>query len=207
MIKDVLKSHHPEAVRLFLLSNHYRSPVDFTEQAMNEATVGLDKIYSLLERVEDEIGDAQQQIQDISPGEYWDRFCEAMDDDVNTARGIGVLFIAVREINRALDLQKKPFSNEAKARIESGRADILNICSLLGILSESPEVYFEKKRSQVLEKQSIGPVAIDRMINDRAAARKSKDWKTADQIRTDLEKMNIILEDRTDGSTVWKINK
>ncbi|MFC1488635.1 DALR domain-containing protein [Thermodesulfobacteriota bacterium] len=157
-------------------------------------------------RVEDEIGDAGG-IQDILPGEYWDRFCEAMDDDINTARGIGVLFIAVREINRALDLQKKPFSNEAKARIESGRADILNIGSLLGILSEPPEVYFEKKKSQVLEKQSIDPVAIDRMINDRAAARKSKDWKKADQVRTDLEKINIILEDRSDGSTVWKINK
>ena len=205
MIKDVLKRHHPEAVRLFLLSNHYRSPVDFTEQAMNEATAGLDKIYTLLERVEGEIGDARG-IQDVSPGEYWDRFCEAMDDDFNTARGIGGLFIAVREINRALDVQKKPFSNEAKTRIESGRADILNIGSLLGIFSESPEVYFEKMKSQVFEKQSIDPVAIDRMINDRDLARKSKDWKKADQIRTDLEKMNIILEDRPEG-TVWKINK
>jgi len=205
MIKDVLKIHHPEAVRLFLLSNHYRSPVDFTEQAMNEAAAGLDKIYTLLGRVEDEIGDAQQ-IQDISPGEYWDRFCEAMDDDFNTARGIGVLFIAVREINRALDDNKKPFSTEAKTRMESNRADILKIGTMLGILSESPEVYFEKKKSQVLEKQSIDPVAIDRMINDRTAARKSKDFTKADQIRTKLEKMNIILEDRSEG-TVWKINK
>jgi len=206
MIKDVLKIHHPEAIRLFLLSSHYRSPVDFTEQAMNEATAGLDKIYTLLERVEDEIGDEQQQIQDISPGEYWDRFCEAMDDDFNTARGIGVLFIAVREINRALDENKKPFSNEEKPRMESHQADILKIGSLLGILSESPEAYFEKKKSQIFEKQSIDPVAIDRMINDRTAARKSKDWKKSDQIRADLEKMNIILEDRPEG-TVWKINK
>jgi cysteinyl-tRNA synthetase len=202
MIKDILKSFHPEAVRLFLLSSHYRSPIDFTDKAMDEASAGLDKIYALLERVEE--NKELSEINNIEPGNYYKQFCEAMDDDFNTARGIGVLFEAVRNINRLLDENKEGLSQDAIKDIISCKSDILKIGGILGIINESPKIYFDKKRSSGLEKRSIDPALIEKMIKDRTDARKAKNWEKADQIRKEFAKMNIIIEDRPEG-TVWKV--
>lgn len=201
MIRDVLKAANPEAVRLFLLSNHYRSPIDFTDKAIDEASTSLDKLYALLERVETITGTAAEQAGE--PGEHWNRFTEAMDDDFNTARGVGILFDAVRRINRELDEQGE-VSEAVKARIQSECSDILKIGGILGILTQSPKAYFENKKVQGLEEKAIDPAVIDQMVQERTEARKSKNWARADVLRKELEEMNILLEDRPDG-TVWKI--
>ena len=204
MIKDVLKIYHPETVRLFLLSNHYRSPIDFTDKALDEAKTGLDKIYAFLERIEKEIGVPPDQ--NIEPGDCWHRFSEAMDDDFNSARGIGILFDTVRNMNRLLDQEKNnDVSPEIKKAAQSDYADILRIGSVLGILMDSPKIYFQRKQTQALEQQSMDPEVIDQMIAERNQARKAKNWAKADQIRNQLADMNIILEDRADG-TIWKIS-
>ena len=203
MIKDVIETYHPEVVRLFLLSNHYRSPIDFTDQAMVEARSGLDKIYAFLERAEEKIGLISNQ--DVETGDCWQRFSEAMDDDFNSARGIGILFDTVRSTNRLLDQHQDNLSQKIKKTIQSNRSDILKIGNVLGILAEPPKVYFDKKRFQGLEQKSIDPAVIDKMVKEREEARKTKDWEKADQIRKQLDDMNIIIEDRPDG-TIWKIN-
>ena len=203
MIKDVIKTYHPEVVRLFLLSNHYRSPIDFTDKAMGEARSGLDKIYAFLERAEEKIGLMSDQ--DVETGDCWQRFSEAMDDDFNSARGIGILFDTVRSTNRLLDQHQDNLSQKIKKTIQSNRSDILKIGNVLGILMEPPKVYFDKKRFQGLEQKSIDPAVIDKMVKEREDARKTKDWEKADQIRKQLDDMNIIIEDRPDG-TIWKIN-
>lgn len=204
MIKDVLSSYHPETVRLFLLSNHYRSPIDFTDKAMDEATVRLDRIYGLLDRAEERLGPVEKG--DLKARPYWDKFREAMDDDFNTALGIAVLFEAVRNLNGLLDAaDKNSLSADAEEAVRAGRADILEIGQkILGILAESPKAYFENKRLRGLEEKSVDPAMIDKMVQDRTDARKAKDWAKADQIRQQLSEMNIVLEDRADG-TVWKI--
>ncbi len=203
MIKDVIKTYHPEVVRLFLLSNHYRSPIDFTDKAMDEARSGLDKIYAFLERAEEKIGLISGQ--DVETGDCWQRFCEAMDDDFNSARGIGILFDTVRSINRLLDQYQDNLSKKIKKTIQSNQSDILRIGNILGILLEPPRVYFDKKRFQGLEQKSIDPAVIDKRVKEREEARKANDWEKADQIRKQLADMNIILEDRPDG-TIWKID-
>jgi len=203
MIKDVIKTYHPEVVRLFLLSNHYRSPIDFTDKAMDEARSGLDKIYAFLERAEEKIGLISDQ--DVETGDCWQRFSEAMDDDFNSARGIGILFDTVRSTNRLLDQHQDNMSQKIKKTIQSNRSDILKIGNVLGILIEPPKVYFDKKRFQGLEQKSIDPDVIDKMVKEREEARKTKNWEKADQIRKQLDDMNIIIEDRPDG-TIWKIN-
>ena len=212
MIKDVLKSYHPEAVRLFLLSSHYRSPIGFTDKAMYEASAGLDKIYTLFERTEKVIGAGsgiKQEIkignhEDTHTGKYWKRFCEAMDDDFNSARGSSVLFDAVRDINRLLDRNKDSLSSETKKAIRSGQTDIVKIGSIFGILTESPHAYFETIKSQGVARMSIDTAYIEKMVQERADARGAKDWDKADRIKKQLTEMNIILEDRPDG-TIWKI--
>jgi cysteinyl-tRNA synthetase len=203
MIKDVIETYHPEVVRLFLLSNHYRSPIDFTDKAMDEARSGLDKIYAFLERAEEKIGLISDQ--DVETGDCWQRFSEAMDDDFNSARGIGILFDTVRSTNRLLDQHQDNLSQKIKKTIQSNRYDILKIGNVLGILVELPKVYFDKKRFRGLEQKSIDPDVIDKMVKEREEARKTKDWEKADQIRKQLDDMNIIIEDRPDG-TIWKIN-
>ncbi len=198
MIKDVLKVYHPEAIRLFLLSNHYRSPIDFTDKIMDEATVSLDKIYAAIERTEEFIQRSEKN------GDSWHKFAEAMDDDFNTAKGIGILFDAVRNINRLMDEHSGNIADDSRKILETELSDILKMGDILGILTESPKAYFEKRRSSVLQKKSVDPAMIEQMIADRASARKSKNWAKADEIRKKLESMNVILEDRPDG-TVWKM--
>ena len=203
MVKDVLKSYHPEAVRLFLLSSHYRSPIDFTDKAMDESSSGLDKIYKFLERIEMKVGLISDE-EAAGKGNVWKDFSEAMNDDFNTARGTGVLFGAVRGINRLLDENTEHLPSEAIKTVKSGRADILRIGGILGILSEPPQVYFDSKKSFVLSKKSIDPSKIDKMVKERFEARRAKDWKKADIIRKQLEDINIKLEDGPEG-TVWKV--
>jgi len=204
LIKDVLTSYHPEAVRLFLLSNHYRSPIDYSQNAMDESVIALDKVYALLDRVDDSIGPMDAFEGTAGPGEYWTRFCESMDDDFNTARGIGGLFEAVHSINRTLDENPAGLSTPLKNTIIADRNDILRIGRILGILSEPPKSYFQIKKNQALEKKAIDSAMIEIMIQERIEARKAKNWAKADQIRKKLSGMNVHLEDRPDG-TVWKI--
>ncbi len=202
VLKEIIKHYHPEALRLFLLSKHYRSPVDFTDNAMKEAVAGLDKVYALLERIEKQFGPVSGKDKPRDPTVFWGQFCLAMDDDFNTALGIATLFEVVRSMNRLLDENKNSFSQEDK--LHSGRADILKMGAILGILNESPEDYFAKKRTTGLEKKSIDSEMIDKMINERTEARKTKNWARADQIRKQLSEMNIIIEDRPEG-TIWKM--
>jgi cysteinyl-tRNA synthetase len=128
-----------------------------------------------------------------------------MDDDFNTARGIGIIFDTIRKINRLLDEYENNDSDQIKNTIQFTIADILRAGNILGILLEKPDEYFEKKQTQVLEQKSIDPDMIAIMIKERDAARKEKDWEKADQIRNQLAEMDVTIEDRPEG-TIWKIN-
>jgi cysteinyl-tRNA synthetase len=204
LIKDILKSYHPDSVRLFLLSNHYRSPIDYTDKAMEEADAGLDKIYSLIKRAEEKKDLITKGIEQ-KQGEYRIRFLEAMDDDFNTAKGTGILFDAVRHINRLMDENKEIISSDIKEMISSIYRDISDIADVLGILSEKTETYFDKKKTKFLENKAIDPSLIDSMVKERFEARKAKDWNKADEIRKKLSDMDVLIEDRPDG-TIWKFN-
>ncbi len=209
MIKDILKSFHPEVLRIFLLSHHYRSPVDFSEQAMREAAGGIDKVYALLERIEKRLGrlpdpEAEPDADRAdSQKDYWRLFCEAMDDDFNTAVGIACLFDAVRSMNRILDEGEALDPSGNNAVICSECADLLKMGRVLGMMLEPPGVYFERKRKLEGLRQSVDPEMIDRMVRERTSARRDRDFKKADQIRDRLKEMNIQIEDRPDG-TIWK---
>jgi len=210
MIKDMLQLYHPEAIRLFLLSHHYRTPVDFTDQAIREAAMGLDKIYALLKRVEKYLGalpDKDSEDDTTTPDphkKFWQLFCKAMDDDFNTAQGLGILYETVRTVNRALDEVEETGDPVAQGMISRNCMHILKMGKILGILSESPVIYFARKIERVFKKQAIDTRTIDQFIKERDEARKSKDFKKADLLRDQLKEMNIDIEDRPDG-TIWKV--
>jgi cysteinyl-tRNA synthetase len=203
LIKDILRKYHPEAVRLFLLSNHYRSPVDFTEQAMVEADGNLEKIYALLERMEGFMTTEIAEGDDKGPGELWSRFCRAMDDDFNTARALGLMFDTVRRVNRILDKEGGSARDHGEVELRSIRSDFGRIGAVLGMGAETPSDFFEHRKSMALERKSVNQALVERLIAERAQARERKDWARADEIRDKLSAMNIFIEDRPEG-TVWK---
>ncbi|MFO7963543.1 MAG: cysteine--tRNA ligase [Desulfobacterales bacterium] len=204
MIKDAIKSYHPEAVRLFLLSNHYRSPIDYSQAAMEDAGAGLDRLYTLIGRLDEALSGMPRDGGEPDDGDTWKRFRSAMDDDFNTAQGIGILFDAARTANRILDEAAGNPSEKNIRLLQAIRNDIERIGSVLGILSHSPDVYFDQKKNLVLEKEALDPAEIERLISERNTARKQKEWAKADGIRQTLAEKNIILEDRPDG-TIWKV--
>ena len=210
MIKDIVKEYHPEAVRLFLLSHHYRSPVDFTDQAIKNVVAGLDKIYALLERAEKYFGTLPDMNSDYNkeglPPEkdFWTLFCNAMNDDFNTAQGIGILFDIVRNANKLLDQSDSSDEDSLSPAIYNECLTIKKISNILGLPIESPGTYFDQKKGKIINKESFEAETIEAMIQARQDARKAKDFKKADEIRDRLNEMNIEIEDRPDG-TVWKV--
>jgi cysteinyl-tRNA synthetase len=212
IIKDVLHTYDPEVVRFFLLSKHYRSPIDFSQQSMQEAAGGLERIYVLLERVENEIGplpsadaDMLTQIrQNDTARTHWNLFCEAMDDDFNTARGIGILFDLVRTTNRLIDEHKDDAGFDPAAAVMPLMSAILKMGSILGILGKSPQDFFHSRKTAAVEHQAMDVERIEALIREREEARKAKDFARADEIREELDAQNVLLEDRPDG-TIWKI--
>jgi cysteinyl-tRNA synthetase len=204
VIREILKEYHPEAIRLFLLSNHYRSPIDFTHQAMVEAESGLEKIYALLERIDEVLGSSDPEDGEPSQGNVWADFCEVMNDDFNTARGIGVVFETVRELNRTMDSMNGTGAEKDVAGLVSARADLMHIGSVLGILTEAPPEFFAQRQSVLLKRKGIDTALVERLIAERVRAREEKDWARADQIRDELSAMDVLIEDRPEG-TIWKV--
>jgi cysteinyl-tRNA synthetase len=203
LIKDILKQFHPEAVRLFLLSNHYRSPVDFTGQAMKEAETGLEKIYTFLDRIKRHTGSSKENITQGQRGQLWEKFVEAMNDDFNTAKAIGHIFESVRRVNRLLDSMADGGSEKDRAELEAVFGDLVLAGQVLGIGLEDPAAFFKEKKSKTLRQGTVDEALVEKLIGERTQARKEKDWSRADQIRDQLDAMNVVLEDRPEG-TVWK---
>ncbi len=205
MIKDILQRTHPETVRFFLLSSHYRSPIDFSDKALQEADSALERIYTTIARMEGIFGPVDAPAaSDAGPeGSLWDAFCTAMADDFNTARAIADIFDAVHRANRLLD--DDTLSEDARrAELAPLFADLRRCGDVLGLFNAGAEAFFAAKRATGAARESVDPVWVEAKIAERAAARKAKDFARADAIRAELEAERVLLEDRPDG-TVWKI--
>jgi len=142
----------------------------------------------------------------IELGEYFGRFCKAMDDDFNTARGIGVLFDGVRHANKWMDNATESLSPETVSLLQTVRNDMLKMGEILGILTILPALFFEQKRSRSLAAVEIDADRIDRLVRQRTKARAKKDWDAADRIRDQLDEMGVTVEDRP-GGAVWKVSR
>ncbi len=198
LVKDVLKKYHPDVIRYFLLSSHYRSPIDYSENALVEASGNITKFYKLLERIPYKKIFSTNKANN-SPEFYWDRFCDAMDDDFNTAVALATLHDAVREVNRLLDESNNIITHS----IEFILPQILKMRDVIGILLDPPEKYFRNAKTLKTSHKNLNIEEIELLIKERSDARKAKDWDKADNIRQKLDEMNIVLEDGQDG-TVWQ---
>ena len=210
-IREILETYHPEVLRLFLLSNHYRSPIDYSEQNLTEAKGGLDRLYAVLRDL-DEIksldkGSATQSLGEkrlvTELQEFPEKFTAAMDDDFNTAAAIGHLYVLTRSLNALLDQKKKfPTFQIAEGTVALAREQFQMVENIFGLFRESPQAYFERQKERGIVSAGIAPEEIEGLIKERELARKSKDFKKADEVRKQLEEKGILLKDTPQG-TEW----
>jgi len=211
-IKEIVKAYHPEVVRLFLLSRHYRSPIDYSTQGMEEARQNLERFYQTLAGIEEVIVQAKES-ESVSEGlspeemavyrraeEFTTHFEEAMDDDFNTAVAIAALFELSHDLNRVL---QDP-SPHAVQILRKGREAFVMAGGVLGIFQQDPQVFLEREHQRKAQSLTITPEEIDKLITERNEARKNKAWARADEIRDQLASHGIILEDGPEGTT-WRV--
>jgi len=211
-IKEVLKEWHPEVLRLFFLSSHYRSPLDYSEDSLKEAKSGLDRFYSTLKAVQDELKkplkrrtnfpipeQCQQAIESFQT-----RFEDAMDDDFNTAEALGYFFDLQTHLNSLLSLSKGQPTEEIISLLKRGHEYFSKMGWIFGLFKDNPESYLNEQKKAGLKKLNLAEEEILKLIEERIAVRKEKNWKRADEIRNDLLHKGIILED-TPAGTNWKL--
>ena len=209
-IRDALERYHPQVLRAFLLSKHYRSPLDFSDKSAGDLQSGLVRIYRALQRMEEIIGTPRQEsgrkmggsLPDDPADPFLKAFVDTMDDDLNTAGAMGLIFEKVREINRAMDSAEGHYDEGLRKTLATERRHLLTASNILGLLLESPEDFF---RALSEEKTQIDASEIEKMIAEREAARAEKNWAMADQIRDRLKEMGVVLEDRPEG-TAWRLD-
>jgi len=201
-IRDALKEYHPEVLRLFLLSKHYRGPLDFSRSDVLGLQAGLIRIYRTLQRLEELAAPLTVGTSAPSPGPFMERFMEMMDDDLNTGGAIGLIFEKVREMNRVMDASDETLDQETRMALEADRVQILRAGRILGLFQESPADFFSRLAES---SPRIDPQEIETLINKRALARSQKAWVEADAIRDRLKEMGVILEDGPNGTT-WRLD-
>ena len=218
-IRDIVEKYDPEVVRFFILTAHYRSPIDFSDRNLEEAKSGLSRFYEALHAAEEVIAahpvGCEVSCPALTPEErdicdrietLEERFREAMDDDFNTALAIGHLFDAVRAVN---SLAAAPESRLAECpllavALRDAAERLRRLGGVLGLLDQDPAAWLERQKERGMGKAGIDPQEIEGLIVERAAARRSKDFARADQIRDELAEKGVILLDSPQGTT-WKV--
>jgi cysteinyl-tRNA synthetase len=216
-VKDILKSYHPEVLRLFVLQSHYKSPVDFSDESLADARMGMERFYTTLNAINEALshcgdfsGITGEKLSAKDSDVYAkiaslpERFADAMDDDFNTPRAIGYIFDAVRIVNGYLADEKSPLTPESCFVLDKVKKDVLETGGVLGIFFDDPDDYFRQDRDREAAKRGLDVKDIERLIEERRAARLAKDWKRADEIRRVLADKKIILRDAPAGTT-WKV--
>jgi len=199
-IEDIAAEAPADALRLLFLGTHYRSPLDFGPGRLDESLRALDRLYESLARA-DEAGAVVGPVPldgalsgDLSA--YEQAFCAAMDDDLNAAKALGLLFDRFRDLNRALDAGDL-------AQATAIRGEIDRTAQTLGLFRDSAAAYQASRRAAGQARSGLSDAEIEAAIAERMAARKRKDFKAADAIRSRLEAQGILLEDGPAGTT-WK---
>ena len=185
-VRDILRDYSGEVIRFFLLSGHYRSPINFSDTLMEQAKAGLERLHTCRENLNFQIKEGKDGELDKSEQDtlkeleiYENEFKSSMDDDLNTADGISAIFQMVTAINKEIvNGSSKAFAKEALEKM-------MSLCSVLGLLQDDEEEDFGED--------------IMKMVNERQEARKAKDFKRADEIRDELAARGITLKDTPQG--------
>ena len=182
-VREVLKQYRPEVIRFFILSSHYRSPLNYSDEQLDEAQAALTRLYTALRGID---SDASAPLDD----EKVERFKQAMDDDFNTPVALSVLFDLAREINKSHDAREK----------QKLAHTLKHLAGVLGILQDDADAFLQGGRAD----STLSEQAIETLIQQRLEAKQAKNWAEADKIRDQLKAQGIVLEDAPSGKTSWR---
>lgn len=188
-IRDVLEKYHPEVVRYFLLSSHYRSPINYSEDNLIEARQGLERFYFALQNFADVV---PTPLAELESSVYYRRFVDSMDDDFNTREAFSVMYDLVRELNTQAN------NNPSKAGVLA--AELKALGDVLGVLQENPQVFLKGLNP---DSQGLSDADIDALIAKREEAKQDKNYARADEVREELKAQGVMLEDSRKG-TRWR---
>ncbi len=211
-VREILSRHEGEALRLLFLNSHYRKDIAFSEGLLEEAEKRLDKNYETLQAIDAFTGE-----QTFVPGKSFaavfgfdprQRFREAMDDDFNSARALAEVAEVFRIANELIHGQEKtPISPEDTSRLlYEVRELVREAGAILGIWENDPKAYLGRRKMARSRSLSLTPAQIEGLIQERNQARRSKDFKRADEIRNDLKTKGIVLMDKKEGTT-WSVEE
>lgn len=191
-IKEVLEHTDPAALRLYMLTTHYRNPIEFSEEALAEAQRGVSRIHEAASRGNHGSGPSGEP----DPGPL-EEFRREMDDDFNTARALAVLFEELRAVNRLLD-------QGAAGGLHPRRNALRAMAEVLGLIQAPPEQFLADRRRAGLSRLALSEEEVRQLIEERNRARKVKDWQQADDIRDALREKGVTLRDSPAGTT-WEV--
>ena len=186
-VREISEKYGYEPIRYLMISSHYRSPINFSEEIIMQCKSALERLYNFKENLLFAIKNSLDNVENSFSFDlnlYKNKFIDAMDDDLNTADALGVIFELVKDVNMSI-LGK---SNAGGKTLR----DILSLfCELTGVLG----ILYEEKRTEKISKEEI-----EKLIEKRNNARKEKNWKLADEIRDELKRKNVIIEDTANGT-------
>lgn len=225
-IRDVLTKVSPDALRYFLLSTHYRSPINFSDALLDDAERRVAALYEsrrramqILSTAKVEAGPSYVEVAKGTKAEplvgqgIGKAFDDAMDDDFNTAKALAVVADAIRFANILADAKEsellgKKLSPGGRARLMKEIWEELagerGILKTLGVVDEDPEAYLSRLRMRCCQKRSIDPAWVEECIQARAKAKSQKDFPAADAIRAELTSKGVVLKDGPQG-TQWSV--
>ncbi len=209
-IRDIMADYLPEVLRYFLITKHYRSPIDFTLENMDEAEKNLRRIYTA--RAEAEAWAAREKWSNaaLPPelakelDELEQSFAEAMDDDVNTAGALGHVFGAVRLAGRVLENKAWKKAAEGRDLLERVLADLKAWGDVLGVFHAAPETFLADLKASRAKRKGIDAAKVEALLVERQEARKSKDFARSDAIRDELAAMGVEVMDTPQGPA-WDV--
>ncbi len=209
-IRDILENRQPEVLRFFLITKHYRSPIDFSFDALDEAEKSLKRIYECVEN-------AQKAFANYKPkNSAWDDslssefaaalqdFYHAMYDDFNTAAAIGHIFTIVRLMNRVLETKALLTSPTAERFFNAFFGFVEDCKEILGVLCLEPAEFLEKLKLDTVARLNIDLTTVNALLDERKEARANKDFAKSDEIRDTLLSMGVSVKDTAQGQS-WYI--
>jgi len=209
-IRDIFGYCLPEVLRFFLISSHYRSPLDYSTEALDEAEKGLRRIYSALAQMDETLSgskwsgaaaptDLVQECGTLQAG-----FVQAMEDDLNTAAALGHIFGMVRLAGRVMDDKTLRKSQGGKGILESIRSNFKEYSNILGVFDSDPAVFLLELRDSKAGRKGIRAEAVEALLAARKQARANKDFAESDRIRDELAAMGVEVKD-TPAGAVWDV--